>query len=139
MSVQVPEAFHDLLQDPVVVILTTVSPTGKPYSAAVWRRWDGEHIRLVTDKDTRKYKNMAANPQVTVMTLDPRNPYRYLELGGEVVGFEAEGSLDELDGLTMAYMGKAHYYGDVEPAADVAQYDGVTVKIKPTRVVTFGG
>ena len=137
MTVTIPETHKDLLEKPVVVVLSTVSADNKPYSAAVWRDYDGQHIRVVTSKETRKFKNVQGNPYVTVLALDPQNPYRYLEIGGVVETIESEGVLAVLDKLTMDYMGKAHYFGDVEPAEGAGHYQGVVLMIKPTRVVRF--
>lgn len=138
MSVLIPDSHKDLLEQAVVVILGTVSVDGKPSSAAVWRRWDGEHILITSDPNTRKHRNIKANPNVTVMTLDPKNPYRYIEVAGVVEEITHEGALEELNRHTVMYMGKPNYFGDVEPAEKLADYKGIIFKIKPTRVTTFG-
>lgn len=138
MAVVIPDSHKDLLEQVIVVILGSVSAEGKPSSAAVWRRWDGERIFITSDPDTRKHRNIKANPQVTVMTLDPKNPYRYIELAGIVEEITHDGALDELNRHTQMYMGKTNYFGDVEPAEKLAEYKGVIFKIRPTRVSTFG-
>jgi PPOX class probable F420-dependent enzyme len=140
MALVIPESHQDLLVKAVVVILTTVSAEGKPYAVAVWRRWDGEALRITSDPNNRKHKNILANPNVSVsvLALDPQNPYRFLEIGGVVESIETEGALDELNLQTQLYMGKAKYYGNVEPAEKESEYKGVTFKIKPMRVVKFG-
>jgi PPOX class probable F420-dependent enzyme len=138
MSIEIPEQYRDLLEGPVVVTLTTVSAEGKPHAVAVWRRWNGEHILITSDRVTRKIKNIQANPQVSVAALDPKNPYRFLEFGGEVVEVTPNGALEELNRHTRLYMGKDEYFGGVEPAEGLAKYDGVLIRIKPTRIVKFG-
>ena len=138
MALIIPDSHKDLLEKPVVVILSTVSAEGKPHSVAIWRRWDGETIRIVSDPNNRKHKNMTANPNVSVLALDPQNPYRFLEIGGVVESIETEGALDELNLLTQFYMDKPKYYGTVEPAEKEAEFEGLLFKIKPTRVVKFG-
>ena len=135
MTVIIPESHKDLLEKPVAVTLCTVSSDCKPYASVVWRDFDGQHIRIVTSKDTRKFKNVQANPYVTVLALDPQNPYRYLEIAGVVEFVKDEGVMPVLDKLTMDCMGKAHYFGDVEPAEGANKYRGVVLMIKPTRVV----
>ncbi|MEP6985167.1 MAG: pyridoxamine 5'-phosphate oxidase family protein [Chloroflexota bacterium] len=138
MAVIIPDSYRDLLEKPVVVVLTTVSAEGKPYAVGIWRRWDGEYIRITSDPDNRKHKNILANPNVSVMALDPQNPYRFLEIGGVVESIETEGALGELNTHTQLYMGKPKYYGNVEPAEREPEYKGIMFKIKPTRVVKFG-
>jgi PPOX class probable F420-dependent enzyme len=137
-AVIIPDSYKDLLENPIVVILTTVSPEGKPHAVAVWRRWDGEYILTTSDPDTRKHKNILANPNVSVLALDPQNPYRFLEIGGIVETITHDGALEELNRHSLAYMGKPDYFGGVEPAEKLATYNGIIIKIKPTRVVKMG-
>ena len=138
MTFVIPDSHRDLLEKPVVVILSTVSAEGKPHAVAVWRRWDGEFIRITSDPNVRKHKNILANSNVSVLALDPQNPYRFLEIGGVVEKIETEGVLDELNLHTQLYMGKPNYFGDVEPAEKLATFKGIMFKIKPVRVVKFG-
>lgn len=138
MAIIVPESHRDLMEKPVVVIVTTVSPDGKPYAAAIWRGYDGEHILMVTGEETRKYKNLLANPNVSVLALDPQNPYRYLEVRGVVESMKPEGAIEYLDQLTMDYMGKSRYFGEVEPVEEGEKYRAVLLRIKPTQIVKFG-
>lgn len=138
MSIIIPDSHKDLLEKPVVVVFTTVSAEGKPHSVGIWRRWDGEFIRITSDPDNRKHKNILANPNVAVMALDPQNPYRFLEIEGVVESIETEGALEELNRHTQLYMGKSTYFGNVEPAESEATYKGIMFKIRPTRVIKFG-
>jgi PPOX class probable F420-dependent enzyme len=138
MAVVIPDSHKDLLEKPIIVILSTVSAEGRPYSVAVWRRWDGEFIRITSDLNNRKHKNILANPNVSVLALDPQNPYRFLEIGGVVEAIETVGALDELNLHTQLYMDKPNYFGNLEPAENEATYKGVMFKIRPTRVVKYG-
>ena len=137
MSVSIPDSHLDLLNDAVVVTLTTVSADNQPYSVAVWKRWDGEHLLITSDSGVRKHKNVLANPQVSVMALDPKNPYRYISLGG-VAEISEDKVVEELDRQTQHYMGEPHYFGSQEPAEAEASFKGIILKIRPTRVVTMG-
>ncbi|MCA0458372.1 MAG: pyridoxamine 5'-phosphate oxidase family protein [Chloroflexi bacterium] len=138
MTVIIPDSHKDLLEKPIVVSLTTVSAEGKPYAVGIWRRWDGEYIRITSDPDNRKHRNILANPHVSVMAIDPQNPYRYLEIGGVVESIVTEGALEELNRHTQNYMGKPKYYGAVEPAERESSYNGILFMIKPERVVKYG-
>ena len=138
MSIVIPESHRDLMEEPIVVILATASADGKPHAVAVWRRWDGEHILITSDPNTRKGENIKANPNVSVVILDPKNPYRFLQVEGVVTETVSEGALEELNRHTQAYMGKPNYFGDVEPAEKLKEYRGIIFKIKPTRVTKFG-
>lgn len=138
MSVTIPASHIDLLQNPIVVTLTTISATGEPYSVVVWKRWDGEHVRITSDAGTRKHRNILANSNVAILVLDPTNSQRYLSLGGVVEAIVATDVVDELDQQTLHFTGHEHYFGVHEPVENEATFDGVFFKIKPTRVVAFG-
>ena len=137
MSAVIPASYQDLLNDPIVVTLTTVSAQGAPYSVAVWRRWDGEYLLITSDAGTRKHKNVLANPQVSVLALDPRNPYRYLSIGGAAEVVET-GVEEELDRQTLLFKGEPHYFGSQAPLEEKATFKGVILKIRPTRIVVLG-
>lgn len=84
MSVIIPESHRDLLERPIVVTLATITPSGQPHLTAIWRYFDGTHIRFITSRGLQKEKNLRANPLVSVMMLDPQNTGRYLENRGIV-------------------------------------------------------
>jgi len=83
MNVLIPETHVDLLQEPYVVSLITMMPNGYPQATAVWCKYDAEGIRILTRDVTQKYKNIVANPKVTVIAIDPNNGGRYVEVRGE--------------------------------------------------------
>jgi len=137
MAITIPESHLDLLNDPIVVTLTTVSAEHEPYSVAVWKRWDGKQLFITSDAGVRKHRNILVNPHVSVMALDPKNPYRYLSLGG-IADILENDVVEELDRQTLHYIGEPHYFGSQEPVEAQASFKGVIFKIKPTRVVTLG-
>ena len=138
MPATLPDSHRDLLENPVVVTLTTVSAEGEPFSVAVWRRWDGRHLRITSDAGTRKHRNALANPRVAVLALDPTNPQRYLSIRGVVEAIETSDVTAELDRQTQLYTGEPHYFGKFEPVENEATFNGVVLRIRPTRFVTFG-
>jgi nitroimidazol reductase NimA-like FMN-containing flavoprotein (pyridoxamine 5'-phosphate oxidase superfamily) len=138
MSATIPASHIDLLQQPVVVTLTTIAENGDPYSVVVWKRWDGEHIRITSDAGVRKHRNIQANARVSVLALDPDNTQRYLSLGCVVEEIVATGVVEELDRQTLHFTGHEHYFGVHEPKENEATFDGVFFKIKPVRAVAFG-
>lgn len=135
MSVIIPESHRDLLERPIVVTLATITPAGQPHLTAIWRYFDGTHLRFITSIGLQKEKNLRANPLVSVMTLDPQNSGRYLEIRGIVEEITAEGAIEQLDQITQLYTGKPTYYGHIEPLEDKGQRTHVICKIKPTKVV----
>jgi PPOX class probable F420-dependent enzyme len=134
MSVTVPESHRALLEKPIVVSITTVDETHKPHSVPIWRKFDGEYILMSSDRISRKVRHVRANPNVVVLTIDPNDPYRYLEVSGTAEIVET-GALELLDELTRLYTDKPAYFGYFEPIEALDSYDGVVIKVTPERFI----
>lgn len=136
MATQIPESHRDLLDGPVVVGLVTVMPDGQPQATPVWCAYDGAHIVVNTARGRQKDRNMQANPKVTVLAVDPQNPYRFLEVRGEVAESTEQGALDVINQLSKKYTGNADYYGRNPQMRGKEQR--ITYKIRPLHVVARG-
>ncbi len=133
--VTIPENLMDLIRRPIVATLATVMPDSQPQVTPVWIDYDGEHVIVNTARGRQKDRNMTANPRVTVLVIDPDNPYRYLEVRGIAVAVET-GALDMINALAKRYRNVDQYYGGVAPLEQGARETRVTYKIRPTHVTT---
>lgn len=138
MSAKIPDDFKGLLEGPVFVAVSTMMPDGQPQSTVVWCSYDGEDLLFNTARGRQKEKNLKVNPKVSLLAIDPDNPYRWIEVRG-TVEFIDEGAVDHIDQLARLYTGNDKYYGGVAPADLEGKEQRVICKINPTRVVTFGG
>jgi PPOX class probable F420-dependent enzyme len=129
----IPQEKQDLLSGPVVVSLGTVMPDGTPQITPVWCSYDGELIWVNTAAGRQKDKNLQSQPKVTVLAIDPQNPYRWVEIRGEVVERTLEGAVDHIHELSRLYTGK-NYYGGLQKAELQSQETRVIFKIKPLKV-----
>lgn len=139
-TVPIPDSHRDLLGAPYCPVLATVMPDGSPQTTPVWCMLDGDRVQINTMSRFRKAKNMRANPRVTLLAFDPKNPLRHVEIRGIVVEMTEDGALDHLDRLTQTYMRKpdAHFFGDCVPTAHQATHIPVRITIMPTRVRVEG-
>jgi hypothetical protein len=46
--------------------VSTTRPDGRPHAMPVWGLWDGAHFLFSTGRESRKAKNLAANPAISV-------------------------------------------------------------------------
>lgn len=80
--------------------LTTLMPDGQPQTQLMWVHADDEHVLINTEVGRQKFRNVEADPRVTVTVFDASNPYRYVEARGRVVGTvggaDARTNIDEL-------------------------------------------
>jgi PPOX class probable F420-dependent enzyme len=105
----IPEAYHDLLTGAALAHVATIGSQGEPQSTPVWIGWDGEHIRFSQTKRQQKYRNLRRDPRVALSIVDPRNPYRYLEVRGLVIAFEDDPDRAFVDSMARKYLGVDHY------------------------------
>lgn len=138
MAATIPEAYKPLIEGPVVVVLASVTPEGEAHASPVWCSTEGEYILVNTTKGRQKAKNFEANPDVSIVALDPENPYRYVEVRGKVEEMIEEGGLDHINQLAQLYVNEPKYYGGVAPAEMEGQETRIICKIRPSKVVTFG-
>ncbi len=137
MSTKIPESHVDLLSAPVYVDVITVMPDGQPQASVVWCSYDGEHVLVNTAVGRQKEINLRERPMATVLSVDPNNPFRYIEVRGTVEVTE-EGALAHINELAKAYRGADSYYGGVQPAELAKKETRVVCKITPTHVNTVG-
>lgn len=138
MSARIPASHRDLVECPPVAALTTVMPDGYPQTSVVWCDFDGTHVRVNTMRGFRKERNMRAEPRVTLLCYDPRQPLRYLEIRGTVVEMTEEGAGPHLDALASKYVARpVHYFGDVIPMRFAESEIPVLCRVQPTHVVAL--
>jgi PPOX class probable F420-dependent enzyme len=81
----IPDDLRDLLDDPNYGALGTVRPDGTVQVNPMWFEYDGEHLLFTHTTKRQKFRNLAANPSMSLMVFDPEDPYRYLEVRGRLV------------------------------------------------------
>ena len=109
MPTEIPEKYEDLLETNALIHVATLGPNGEPQSNPVWFDWDGEHIKFSQTKTRQKYKNVGRDPRIAVSIVDPENPYRYLEVRGEVAKIEEDPNLDFINAMAKKYLNVDEY------------------------------
>ncbi|MCE0445716.1 PPOX class F420-dependent oxidoreductase [Streptomyces tricolor] len=131
MSAALSDSLKSLLDGKVFIVVGTVQPDGSPQMSPVWVKRDGDELLFSTTVGRRKEQNLRRDPRVTVVVMDPENPYAYAELRG-TAEMTTEGGPELIDELSLKYTGKK--YAEFNPASkDDAQR--VVVRITPRKVV----
>ncbi len=128
----IPESHRDLIERPIVVTLCTIMADGSPQSSPVWFSADDTHIWINTAVGRQKDVNMRVRPMVSILSVDPDNPYRYLEIRGIVQEIAGEGGIDHINQLSDRYLGQPDFYSD---KSGQRGEERVIFKIKPVHVV----
>jgi len=128
----IPASHEDLLEAPAIGVLSSIGPDREPQAHPIWYDWDGGELRVSTTTDRQKYRNVQRDKRVTMTILDPDNPYRYLEVRGEVVETEEDPDKRFIDHLAKRYLGKDEY---PDKQADAER---VIIHIAPRHAATMG-
>ncbi len=134
MPVKIPGSHLPLLTEPVVVTIGTLMPDGQPHLSAMWCEYADGNILFSTVIGRQKEINVKADNRVTMIAINPENPYSYLEVRGHV-----EMTLDSgnalINRLAKQYRGKDQYYGGIVPAERVEVEKRVVLTLTPEHVV----
>ena len=122
----VPATHVDLLEKPLFAHLATVRPDGAPQSSVMWFGWDGSRVRFTHTRTRQKFRNLAHDARVAFSIRDEANPYRFLEVRGEVESIEP-------DPGGAFYVTLQRRYGVEFPVLDADVR--VVITVRPTKYV----
>ena len=129
----------ELLDKPIYVTVATLRESGPPHQTVIWASRDDTHIYINSAKGRIKDRNLRARPGVSLMVVNPENPYHWLSVEGTVVEIVDEEDPERaaevtahIDDLGEAYVNKRPY-PNRQPGEVRVMY-----KIEPTRIIAFG-
>ena len=134
MSMTIPDSHADLLDWDTrsFAHVATIGPDGEPQNNPVWFDWDGTHLKFSQTTTRQKYHNLHREKRTAISILDPENPYRYLEIRGELDGMDPDPDLDFIDRMASKYLAKERYPWHQEGD------ERVIVKIRPVHYTSMG-
>lgn len=119
------------LEKPIVGVVTTLSVDGSPQSTVVWVDVDDEGVSFNTAHGRVKPRNLARDPRLSLVVVDPEDPYRWLKVSGTGTLVD-EGADDQIDRLSLKYTGREKY------ASRQPGEQRVSVRIAAERVTSRG-
>jgi PPOX class probable F420-dependent enzyme len=124
-------AEREFLESPFVGVVTTLQPDGTPQSTVVWVDVDEEGVSINTAHGRVKPRNLANDPRLSLVVVDPGDPYRWVKVTGRGTLVD-EGADDQIDRLSKKYTGR-DVYASRQPGEK-----RVTVRIEPDRILSRG-
>lgn len=109
MAGVIPDDYKDLFEKKAFANLATVNADGTPQVTPVWIDYDGDYVLVNSARGRRKDKNMERNRAVALSIQDPDNPYRYLEVRGNVTEITEQNADQHIDKMAKKYIGKDKY------------------------------
>lgn len=118
---------RDLAQGKNLAAFTSLLPGGAPVTNMMWVDCDDDHILVNTEVHRGKYKNILADPRVSVMIMDSQNDQRYADVTGRVVErITGPQAREHIEKLAHRYMGKPFI-------ASLIRSERVILRIEPDR------
>ena len=126
---EIPPGHADLLARPLFARVATVRPDGAPHTSVMWFAWDGTCLKLDLSRRGQKFRNISADPRVSVSLADPDNPYRSLEVRGVAsVG-------DDPDGAFFTDLARRYGYASLPQSS---LQDRAAVSVRPLSCAVSG-
>ena len=120
-----------LVQGRNFTTISTLLPSGQIQTHVVWVDCDDAHILSNTEVELRKFKNVQADPRLTVTVWDKKIPYVFAEVRGRVVemvtGPDARANINAL----------AQKYLDADYPDELIHSERVILKIAPDNQIVF--
>ncbi len=136
-----PETYRRLLESGVTAAMATINADNLPQLTPVWVNHDGTHLNLNSVRGRLKDRNLRARPDVSLMLVNPENPYHWITVYGRVEEIideddpaKGKQATDNIDDLAEIYVNQRPY-----PFRDPKGETRVLYKVRPTRILTFGG
>jgi PPOX class probable F420-dependent enzyme len=104
--VPVPPEVDAFLAEPNPAVVGTVSPSGKPHTAATWYDWEDGRVLLNMDESRLRLHYMRQNPGVSLTVLGEDSWYAQVTLLGRIVSIEDDPDLAGIDRLSKRYYGR---------------------------------
>lgn len=124
-------AERGFLENPFVGVVTTLQRDGTPQSTVVWVDVDDEGVSVNTASGRVKPRNLARDPRLSLVVVDPTDPYRWLKLTGKGTLVD-ERADEQIDRLSKKYTGR-DVYASRQPGEQ-----RVTVRIAADRILSRG-
>jgi PPOX class probable F420-dependent enzyme len=96
-------------ENPFVGVVTDLRADGSPHSTVVWVDVENGGVSFNTARGRAKERNLERDPRVSLVVVDPSNPYRWVAISGRAELTE-EGADEQIDKLAKKYLGKDRYH-----------------------------
>ncbi len=133
--------YRDLLDRPIVVTLAVTGPDGRPSLTPMWFDHENDKILVNTASHRSKCGWIRKNPQMTVLVVNPDNPYHWVSIKCTVEKELHEDGPDgarvtaQLNRIWRRYTGDDGEYGLRDPGINERR---VLFECRIDRIATFG-
>lgn len=133
--------YRALLDQPITATLGLIGPDGRPSLTPMWFDYEGDKILVNTASHRPKCRWIRASPELTVLLVNPANPYHWMQIKcsveQELREWEPGGErvTRQLDTIWTKYTTNPPPYGLRDPSIDEKR---VLFICGVDRIATFG-
>lgn len=129
MTIELSDHFTRILSAPVFGHLGTLRRDGSVQVNPMWFEFDADSqtIRFTHTTKRAKFRNLQADPRMTLEVLDPENPLRYVEVRGRLIE-----AIPDPEGDFYVHLGRR--YGDSDAHAPNDKADRVILVMQVEKV-----
>jgi len=120
-----------LAENPFPGVVTDLREDGSPHTTVVWVDVSNGDLSFNTARGRCKERNLSRDPRVSLLVVDPGDPYKWVSVSGRA-SLTEEGADEQIDKLAKKYLGKDSY-----PWRSPEE-QRVSVVITPERVDSTG-
>ncbi len=134
--------YKQLMDEPFACVMAVVGADGRPNLTPMWFDYEGDKVLVNVAEHRKKTEWIRANPQITILIMNPGNMYHWLSMKVTVEREIAEDDPDEgarvteqLNGIWQKYIGEGDEYGLRDPSIEEKR---VLFECRVDRLATFG-
>jgi Pyridoxamine 5'-phosphate oxidase len=123
-----PADLGDLLELPLVAVISLAKPDGTVFSRPVWQRWEDGRFVIQLPAGDRKIAMLERDPRLTILLAENAFPYRAIEVRGRA-SLTTDGYHRRAIEICRPYV---EAYDPATPVEDYLSVEaGVIVEIEP--------
>lgn len=134
--------YKRLLDEPVTAVVAVTGRDGRPNLTPMWFDYEGSTVLVNVASHRKKVEWIRASPRLTILLLNPANPYHWLSIKCTVTREVSEDDPREgarvtaqLDRIWTKYTKQPPPYGLRDPSRNERR---ILFECKVDRVATFG-
>ncbi|MEE2805268.1 MAG: pyridoxamine 5'-phosphate oxidase family protein [Pseudomonadota bacterium] len=133
--------YKDLLDRPITITLGLIGPDGRVGLTPMWFDYEGDYVLVNTAAHRPKCGWIRNNPELTILVVNPDNPYHWVQIKCTVEREELEDGpggervTRQVDKIWQKYTGNEPPYGLRDPAIEEKR---VLFVCRIDRIATFG-
>ena len=83
---ELPPAYKRLLDEPVTAVFSVIAADGRPSLTPMWFDYDGDTVLVNVAEHRKKTDWIRKNPEISLILLNPENPYHWVSMKVTVIG-----------------------------------------------------